>query len=563
MRRLMLFISFAIFLARGVSDCVSAEQASKRTVPAGSKLQEALQAVREEFQEDYAKAKRPEQKEQLAKRLLLYARVAATPTEAYALLRVVRDMSIQAKGESAFTAIDEIAKRFDVDRINMTVKVLAVYGDKAATPKQHAFVAKKAIALARDPAIVQRKEAAKLLQRLAGNAAKGAGDKKLSAQAAALAQDAEAMAAEMAELEAALITLEKNPADREANLVVGKFLCFRKGDWAKGLMLLVQGNDTVLKELAEKDLSQSSTDDMLALADAWWLAAKGKSGDAQRPYTARALHWYERVAPALTGDSRAKVESRLRKHGITPPGGTITAKTETVKELWPDFEARMAADKRRRPPGGVVFGRLALQLSGNLHLHSRENIDEATGTWRRIADTTNDPDLRYTALYLTALKGSQFGKVLLAKEVLSVMAREFQVEPLAMRARIYAQFFRGLEFSPTLEERKTLLKEVEVLLDENIAASKRVGSEEPQDASRRLSSALFTAGRAGFSAKNESVRKKIKEIEELRDRAHEKMSLDTPPPFTAPWRDHDRPEEAYRRRQTKDTGRTGKKGADR
>ena len=54
-------------------------------------------------------------------------------------------------------------------------------------------------------------------------------------------------------------TLEKTPADAEANLTVGRWLCFYKGDWTAGLPMLAKGSDEKLKALAEQEI-KSPTD---------------------------------------------------------------------------------------------------------------------------------------------------------------------------------------------------------------------------------------------------------------------------------------------------------------
>ena len=65
--------------------------------------------------------------------------------------------------------------------------------------------------------------------------------------------------------------LEQHPEDAEANLVVGKNLCFRKGDWDDGLDFLARGSDPVLKELAQNDLAlPRDAKAQIELGDAWW-----------------------------------------------------------------------------------------------------------------------------------------------------------------------------------------------------------------------------------------------------------------------------------------------------
>ena len=48
-------------------------------------------------------------------------------------------------------------------------------------------------------------------------------------------------------------TLESTPTDAAANVLIGRFLCFVKGDWESGLARLALGGDESLRATAEKD----------------------------------------------------------------------------------------------------------------------------------------------------------------------------------------------------------------------------------------------------------------------------------------------------------------------
>ncbi len=56
-----------------------------------------------------------------------------------------------------------------------------------------------------------------------------------------------------AKVEEAVDTLEKNPTDPAANLAVGKYRCFTKNQWNKGIPMLALGDDPALKDLALKE----------------------------------------------------------------------------------------------------------------------------------------------------------------------------------------------------------------------------------------------------------------------------------------------------------------------
>src|SRR5262249_46723490 len=100
----------------------------------------------------------------------------------------------------------------------------------------------------------------------------------------------------------ALDALKKNPDDAAANFAAGKFLCFAKGDWDKGLPLLSQGSDAALKALAAKELDEPvEAAAQVEVGDGWWDRAQGDTGIAKVRLLARAYHWYEQALPHLTG----------------------------------------------------------------------------------------------------------------------------------------------------------------------------------------------------------------------------------------------------------------------
>src|SRR5438270_213707 len=76
--------------------------------------------------------------------------------------------------------------------------------------------------------------------------------------------------------------LREDTRDPKANLVMGRFQAFTKGNWEKGLPLLARGSDPALKALAKVELaSPEDAQGQLALAEGWWKAAGTESGVAK------------------------------------------------------------------------------------------------------------------------------------------------------------------------------------------------------------------------------------------------------------------------------------------
>ena len=90
--------------------------------------------------------------------------------------------------------------------------------------------------------------------------------------------------------------LAKSPDDPDANLDLGGFLCFQQDNWKEGLPHLAKAHDTLLKNVAELELSQPSTaDGQFRAAEAWWNVAANRRLKELDPWFKgmrdRALYW--------------------------------------------------------------------------------------------------------------------------------------------------------------------------------------------------------------------------------------------------------------------------------
>ena len=110
----------------------------------------------------------------------------------------------------------------------------------------------------------------------------------------------------------ALAVLGKNPTDPAANLAAGRHLCFAKGDWDRGLPMLVLGNNAELKAVATKDLAgANSAVGRAVLGDDWWALAEKELGPERDTLRVRAGFWYRQALGDLTGLARLKVQKRI------------------------------------------------------------------------------------------------------------------------------------------------------------------------------------------------------------------------------------------------------------
>ena len=111
--------------------------------------------------------------------------------------------------------------------------------------------------------------------------------------------------------------LDENPTDPEANEAVGRYTCFVKDDWERGLMMIALGPDSPLRTLARRELLLPE-DDATArseLADAWWDAAVASESPLdQDKLKGRAVYWYEQALPNLKGLLKARASQRIAEH---------------------------------------------------------------------------------------------------------------------------------------------------------------------------------------------------------------------------------------------------------
>ena len=282
-------------------------------VPSADAQNKVLALIRDVFKKEYKQAKTPDRKVALAAELFKRGVESKDPTERFVLLRVARDMAALAgEANTACRAIDEMARRYQVDPSAMKREALAKAAKGATLPKHHKAVAEQAASLMEDAMVADDYPMAGQLAQTALAAAREARDPALMGRIAARSKEIDQVAKARGEVKEALASLEKNPGDPKANLAVGRYYCLVKGDWSKGLPMLALGSDGTLDVLAKKELVGVTTSDaQVALADGWWALIEEHEGLAQRQLRVRAAHWYEEALPELSGLTKMRVQKRL------------------------------------------------------------------------------------------------------------------------------------------------------------------------------------------------------------------------------------------------------------
>jgi len=114
--------------------------------------------------------------------------------------------------------------------------------------------------------------------------------------------------------------LKTSPDDPAANLAVGRYTSFNKGDWPRGLPMLAKSSDPALKALATEELAApSTTDEIIRLADKWWEFSTKQPDPASRAAVmAHAAKLYKQVVDKTEGLRQVQIQKRIQEASLTP-----------------------------------------------------------------------------------------------------------------------------------------------------------------------------------------------------------------------------------------------------
>jgi hypothetical protein len=201
---------------------------------------------------------------------------------------------------------------------------------------------------------------------------------------------------------AATQTLATKPDDAESNLTVGKYLCFRKGEWERGLPLLARSSASKLKELAKGDLANpSDVAEQVAVGNGWWSLAQKEPAGGGRQLHRRAGHWYVRALPLVSGVERARIEERFQTLALEFPGSLeyLDCSQGAIIEDFVRLKDQQRMATRWQCSGPFELTLVARTERGNIRLHANRGSLVVFG-WRdnfrelrmKRPDSKNDVD---------------------------------------------------------------------------------------------------------------------------------------------------------------------------
>ncbi len=290
-------------------------------VPGAEERRVAEAKIREIFQNEFAEAKSAEQLQALAELLLNQAsQTPNDPTARFTLMQLATQELIKADAVAeALAAVDEMARTFDIRPLGIKAYYLDGWLKAAgrASEDTSKAVTQTAMALAEESAAADDYATAGRFVKIATAAARKTRDLATIRQINLRRRDFETMETKYAATKEALDVLATDPNNAEANLTAGRWYCFVKDNWKKGLPYLARSSDAPLAVLAKQDLAVPKTAKaQVALADDWWDLAEKQGEDAKSQLQSRAEKWYREALPKLASLEKVRVEKRLEELAV-------------------------------------------------------------------------------------------------------------------------------------------------------------------------------------------------------------------------------------------------------
>jgi hypothetical protein len=312
---------------RAAEDAPPAPAANLQPVPDAASQAAAIKVLKELFK-PYPPT-RAEEKVKVAKKLMDQAAASGNDlVTQFVVLHEAAELSAAVGDiQAAMHAIDEIGKHFAIDPGAEKLLILSRAKSVHLNADAASAGADAALQIGADEIHKGDFDGAARAAGLAAGFVRQTQDVKLNLASQTLTNDVRKAQAESARVKTAEVKLKADPADSGANLTVGRFLCFWRGDWTRGLPLLAQGSDAALKSIAAADIAAPKEPAVqFALAEKWLALAGKETGTPRTQIRQHAATWYEQAQAGLGGLQKSLAEKRLAElHETTaPPGSSAT-----------------------------------------------------------------------------------------------------------------------------------------------------------------------------------------------------------------------------------------------
>jgi hypothetical protein len=274
--------------------------------------------VRKLFEEvfaDYLKDRAPAARKKLAQRLLDEGIKAPEGTaDQFVLLTGAMQAAEDALNiRISFAAAEELAKSYDVDELSTKVEAATKVFSGAPSPLMSSVYNVDALLTVSDQLAAQDDfvNLGKIESALR-HGLSGIRDVELKEAVRNQIQEMTSIREAQEKIGPALEKLKRSPGDPTINAFVGRYLCFERGRWERGLPLLAKSNDVTGTDLAVMELRRPAEPKAIAaLGDGWFDEAAKLSAPDRPKVLEHAAGFYRVAGPGLTGLRKLSVEKRL------------------------------------------------------------------------------------------------------------------------------------------------------------------------------------------------------------------------------------------------------------
>jgi len=301
----------------------------RAAVPSDSEQAEAKKLLLEIYGTDLSNAKSSEEKLAVADTLVAQSENTKNMVERFVLLTEAKRLSQEAVDlPRSLATARKLAELYQVDVWTSVAETLEELSHTATTNLQRRPIAETALEEAENAELADQYEAARKILQSGLGVARRVSDPRLLVQFNDRLRENTEGAKELERVTAAREKLAASPDDADANLIVGKYLCFTRDQWPDGLPLLIKSSEPKIVEAAKQELvSPAVAEEQSALADAWWDCAASADRSEKSTMLERAEFWYLKAMPQLEGLAQAKIQKRLDELTGLKSNSTVSGTT--------------------------------------------------------------------------------------------------------------------------------------------------------------------------------------------------------------------------------------------
>lgn len=327
--------------------------ANRPIVPPALDVGQAKDRLGDIYRERLLEAEEPTDNDRLAGELIKTSlTLESDPPGMYAMQRLALDTAIKGERvQTVLNAVDALVVSFNVDAYELNRDALFRYAKQIAPSKAKGADERRytqrairtAAAAVNDNDFGSAMELARSIIRISD-------DKRTDTIPQLLGQFAGTLRtaeSNFSTVKDSLATYRNDPDDDEAASVVGRYLCFIKGDWESGLPLLTRGGAPSLRVMAQVDLDGASDNARaLSIGDEWWDLGKRASSKVYRAGAIdRAMIWYRQAFESLP-QSLDRMHAKVRlDEGQDLVGSPLALLRRLADETKVNLEIPLAAVK--------------------------------------------------------------------------------------------------------------------------------------------------------------------------------------------------------------------------